>query len=352
MKNKYGIIPALLCVSLLIAFGCGDTNSSAAEPRAIWRFAVIGDTQGGNRDAKNKSCVNDEILGLIAADVAAERPEFVLVTGDLVNGWFRNGGTDYSTQYAGWKRAMKPVYGAGVKIYAVRGNHDSGPERLALPPLPAHLEPRSESLIMLEKEYRKAMIEPYSPQNGPEKEKGLSYSFIHNNARIIALDQYTRGQHTINQEWLDRQLSDHTQLHLFVFGHEPAFEANHRDNLSFFPERRDRFWDGIGKAGGRIYFCGHDHFYNRALIADHSGNPLRQIIAGTGGGKLKKWPGSYKENKRVKGEYHNSDHYGYILATIDGLKVKIEWRAIVDASHRTWRVLDTFSYSAAPVKTQ
>lgn len=352
MKNGRRIFAGLLLLSLLIAFGCGDAHSAATEIQAIWKFAVIGDTQGGNREAKNKSCVNDEIVGMIAADIASENPELVLVSGDLVNGWFRNGGTDYATQYANWKRAMSPVYAAGIRIYAVRGNHDSGPERLALPPLPAHLEPAPESLIMLEKAYRKAMIESHIPRNGPEKEKGLTYCFVHRNALIVALDQYTDGQHRINQEWLDRQLSSHTRTHLFVFGHEPAFEANHRDNLSFYPERRDRFWDGIGKAGGRIYFCGHDHFYNRALIADRGGNPVRQIIAGTGGGRLKKWSGGYKESKRVKSEYHNGEYHGYILATIDGPKVRIEWRAIADASNRKWQVFDIFSYSAAPVKAR
>ncbi len=352
MKNRRRIFIGLLLLSLLIAFGCGDAHSAAAEVSAIWKFAVISDTQGDNSEKDNKTCINDEILGSIAADIVSEKPELVLVAGDLVNGWFRNGGTDFATQYANWKRAMKPVYGAGIKIYAVRGNHDSGPERLALPPLPAHLEPEPGSLIMQEREYKKAMIESYTPQNGPEKEKGLSYSFVFKNACFVALDQYATGQHAINQEWFDRQLSNHTRTHLFVFGHEPAFEANHRDNLSFYPERRDRFWNGIGKAGGRIYFCGHDHFYNRALIADHSGNPVRQIIAGTGGGRLRKWSGSYKESKRVKGEYHNSDFHGYILVTIDGPKVKIEWRALVDASIREWRVLDTFSYSTAPPISQ
>lgn len=350
MKNGRRFFTGLLLLSLPIAFGCGDAHGAATETQAIWKFAVIGDTQGDNRKENYKSCINDEVLGSIAADVASQKPEFVLDTGDLVNGWFRNGGTDYATQYANWKRAMSPVYAAGIKIYAVRGNHDSGPERLALAPLPAHLEPAPGSLIMLEKAYRKAMVGPHVPRNGPEKEKGLTYCFVHRNALIVALDQYTDGQHRIDQEWLDRQLSNHTRTHLFVFGHEPAFEANHSDNLSFYPERRDRFWDDIGKAGGRIYFCGHDHFYNRALIADRNRNPLRQIIAGTGGGRLKKWAGRYKERKRVQGEYHSDDHHGYILVSVDGPCVRLEWRAIVDAALGAWRVLDNFTYTTTSAR--
>ncbi len=346
MKNKSRIPPSLLCLSLLLISVYGNTNNAAAGQDTIWKFAVISDTQGDNRIANDRTCINEKILSSIAADIAAEKPDLVLVSGDLVNGWIKNGGTDYAFQYANWKKAMKPVSSMGIPILAVRGNHDSGPERLALPPLPQHLEPRPGSLIRLEQEYKKAIIGSYIPRNGPEKEKGLTYAYVHKNACVIALDQYSGGQHRVNQEWLDRQLSRNTQVHLFVFGHEPAFEANHKDNLSFYPDRRDRFWDSIGKAGGRIYFCGHDHFYNRALIPDGNGNPLRQIIGGTGGGRLRKWSGFFKERGRAKCEYYNNDHHGYILVTIDGPMVKVEWKAIVDISARKWRVLDTFTYSA------
>jgi len=351
MKSKYRII-ALLCLSFFITIDLTGTNRIAAEQHTVWKFAVIGDTQGDNSEQKNSSCINDQILNSSAADIAAERPDIVLVSGDLVNGWFRNGGTGFALQYANWKKAMKPVFSTGIKVFAVRGNHDSGPERVVLPPLPSHFEPLPGSLALLEKEYKNAVIGKYIPINGPEKEKGLTYSFVHKNACIIGLDQYAGEQHKVSQEWLDQQLSKNTQNHLFIFGHEPAFEAGHRDNLSFYPEQRNRFWDSIGKAGGKIYFCGHDHFYNRALIYDSNGNPVWQIIGAPAGGKLRKWSGTYKESGRVKCEYYNSDYHGYILVTVDGTKVKVEWRALTDASTNKWQVLDTFTCSAGLVPAQ
>jgi hypothetical protein len=87
--------------------------------------------------------------------------------------------------------------------------------------------------------------------------------------------------------------------HLFVFGHEPAFGTDYPDNLSFYKTKRDMFWNSIGKGGGRVYFCGHEHFYNRSLIKDSHGNRIWQIINGTGGGKLQRWSGNYME----KGKY-------------------------------------------------
>lgn len=343
MKNICRI--SILFIYLLLTF-TGACSSSGNNPKGDlpeWRFAVISDTQGGRDDP---SCINTPIVCAIAVDIVKAKAEFVLVSGDLVNGWFRNGGTGYAGQYANWKRALGPVFSAGIRVFAVRGNHDSGPERYVLPPLPEKFEPGEEALARLEKEFKNAVIQSYTPMNGPANEKGLTYSFVYRNALIIGLDQYTGGQHRVNQAWLDGQLKGKMALHLFVFGHEPAFEANHRDNLSFYADSRDLFWDSIGRAGGRIYFCGHDHFYNRAAVPDSNGNSIWQIIQGTGGGKLRDWSGIYTGNKNVRLEYYNNKYHGYVLVNVKGKLVEVEWRALVDPGEGAWQSLDKFSYTA------
>ncbi len=334
----------LLLLPFLVPTDIDAANRLGNHP-AAWKFAVVSDTQGNNKEGENGSCINDEIVRAIAEDIARERPDFVLVSGDLVNGWFRNGGVDFADQYASWQEAMGPVYRGRIRIYPIRGNHDSGPERLVLSPLPAKYEPQPGALERLEQAYKKAF--PKVPQNGPRNEKGLTYSFGHKNAFIIGLDQYTAGQHKINQAWLDGQLAKAGKRHIFVYGHEPAFEAGHEDNLSFFPRERNLFWDSLGRAGARAYFCGHDHFYNRASISDSQGHEIRQVIAGTGGGAPKSWSGSYKD-KRVKGEYYDAEHRGYLLITIEGSRAIISWKAIVSENGAvTWKVLDSFAYDIA-----
>jgi hypothetical protein len=332
---------------LLSFFGpaCMDRAAPLQENPTLWKFAVISDTQGDNKESANKSGVNDAVVRAVAEDLVREHPDFVLVSGDLVNGWFKNGGTDYTVQYANWKDAMRAVYQAGIRISPVRGNHDDGPERLALPPLPAQLEPPPGAPERLKKAFRAAFPEPDIPGNGPSGEEGLTYSFVHKNALIVGLDLYTGGQHKVNQDWLDRQLAGNRTPHVFVYGHEPAFETNHKDNLGFFPKERNLFWDSIGKAGARIYVCGHDHFYNRALIPDEAGNEIRQIIAGTSGGTLKTWAGAYAD-PRVKGEYHDGDHHGYILVTVEEKKVTLKWKGFSKTDVPVvWNVLDSFSYT-------
>lgn len=342
-KHKFFLIWLLLTLPLL--YGCIH-EQRAQERSAPWRFVLISDTQGDNRESVGKSCINDRILQTIAEDIVKEDPDFVLVAGDLVNGWFRNGGTDYPSQFANWKSSMKPVYQAGIPVFPIRGNHESGPDRLVLPPLPAHLEPPPETPALLKQAFRNAFSETYIPQNGPEGEEGLTYSFIRKNALIIGLDQYGSHPHKVNRYWLDRELAGNRKPHVFIYGHEPAFEVRHRDCLAFYPEDRDAFWDSIGGAGGRVYFCGHDHLYNRAVIQDKTGNPIRQVIAGTGGGYLVPWSGKYKESERVKGEYSVVDHYGYILVTVEEMKVTIAWKALLNEERaKTWKILDSFSYT-------
>ena len=315
-----------------------------------WTFAVVSDTQGG-RGFRNTSglAINKPVVEQIAADIVKLNPDLVIVAGDLVNGWVMHSTMEYNKQYAQWKETMKPVYDAGIRVYPIRGNHDDGPERLALKPLPADREPPKDSRAKIRAAFLNAFKEySYIPSNGPNGEARLEYSFEHKNAFFIGMDMYNDngGQHRINLDWVTKQLSKNTKPHVFVYGHEPAFEAIHKDNLSYYPEERDKFWDILGASNGRIYFCGHDHMYNRALIKDSAGNELRQIIAATGGGGLRQWDGTYK-NPKVKGEFHNQDYHGYVIVTVTEDKAQVQWKALTNIEKGSWKIKDSFSYKVA-----
>lgn len=337
----------VLILLLFIILGNGYSHDSKSQGYPVpWKFAVISDTQGEKSTMAFYPGINEPIIRAIARDIAAERPDFVLVAGDLVNGWIWNNNTSFATQYANWRSAMEPVYSAGIHVFPIRGNHDVGPERVVLPPLPARLEPAPGALALLEKTFKESFKEPYIPLNGPKGEEGFTFSFSHKNAFIVGLDVCGSRQHKVDQGWLNRQLAGNRNPHVFVYAHEPAFQVRHRDCLAFYKEDRDTFWDTLGKNGSRVYFCGHDHLYNRAVIADLAGNEIRQIVVGTGGGRLVQWSGTYGENTRIKGEYSNSGYHGYILVTIDGLKATVVWKALVmQGKENTWRVLDSFSYT-------
>ncbi|HII07578.1 MAG TPA: hypothetical protein HA349_09790 [Methanotrichaceae archaeon] len=311
-----------------------DTSDSGGA--GSWTFAVVCDTRGDNKNTTGKSGINDVIVELIAKSVADEKCDLVIFPGDMANGWSKNGSTTYAEQFENWKRAMGPVYEAGIKVYSVKGNHENGP-------LPSRTYPYNPiPYPALKEAYLEAFegnLSEYGlKDSGPEGEEYLTYSFEHENALFIGLDQYVRP-HRVNQAWLDEQLANNSKPYVFVFGHEPAFEVNHPDCLAVYTNDRNAFWDSISKAGCRMYFCGHDHFYNRARIQNESGAgiEIQQVLAGSCGAPFPSpsWDGSYNDSS-VELEYFNDKDYGYVLVTVYEDHVDAEWRAL------TWTPEDEF----------
>lgn len=309
MTNKKTLQPVLAIVfSIAVLLITGCTLSS-------WQFAVTGDSRGSDNG------VNTAILGEIANDIAKKKVDFVLFTGDLVSGAANQ--QQLESQFNTWKKTMYPVYHKGIDVYPVRGNHDAG------------------SIEAWDKDFG------YLPDNGPNEEKNLTYSVIHKNALIIGLDEYVKRSR-INQAWLDSRLAVDTKPHLFIFGHEPAFRVGHEDCLDNYPAARNRFIGGIEKAGGRIYFTGHDHFYDH-LKADNDGNPdndIHQYILGTAGAPLYEFDGTKKGNNsnyKITRLAHVKKN-GYILGRIDGPKVTLTWMERI--SKGKFKAKGTWSYTA------
>lgn len=301
-------------ISLLAVYEIGtfSLNLNKEEP---WTFAVLGDTRSDG-EAGNTG-VNDVVVKAMAEAIVKDDCDFVLVPGDLINGYSEDN-SSVEKQFDNWKTSMSPIYNAGIKVYTVRGNHERN--------LTAYIQAFGAD----------------NPDDGPKDEKDLTYSFTHNNAFIIGIDEYVKP-HKVNQKWVDSQLKNNSQQHIFVFGHEPAFRVKHKDCLEVYPENRDDFWDSVGNAGCRVYFCGHDHFYDRASIQDDSGNKVYQIIVGSGGAPLSDWDFSEsKKNSKFEPKYHNQGDYGYSLVTVDGDKVNIEWKAWNGSGDPTWVTKDGF----------
>ena len=319
-KRSLKLVWISLVLVLLFSAACEEAMLRRGGPQASWQFIITGDS----RSEDENNGVNVRILGELAAEIAKQNVDFVLFPGDLVEG-FEDPETMQS-QFETWLKVMKPVYDAGIGGYPIRGNHDVG-------------EPEGTSA------WNKFF--GYLPDNGPQGEKNLTYSFTHNNALIIGVDQYIK-KNRVNQTWLDEQLAANTKPHIFVFGHEPAFQADHEDCLDDYPDARDRFWASIAKAGGRTYFCGHDHFYNHAAV-DDDGNPandVHQYIVGTAGAPLYRWSPPYdgdNSDYTVQNIHHARKH-GYVLVEIDGLNATLTWMQRTGPGK--YQPKETFSYTA------
>lgn len=301
----------------LVSFSANDAQSAA------WRFIAVGDTRGP--DSSNP--INSLIVGELANEIVRQGAAFVVVPGDLVQ-------SGSAANFQAWKSAMSPVYMAGIPVFPVLGNHDANDASAFIQTFGAEL-----------------------PDNGPVGEVNRTYAFSHDNVLVLALDTYVNlGR--VNQAWINSVLQQNTLPHVFAFGHMPAFKANHTDCLDDYPTERDTFWTGLGTAGARVYFCGHDHFYDHARVEDGDGNPnndVHQLIVGGGGAPLYT---SYVYNGANTiwspvNVYHENQ-YGYALVEIDGGTARVTYfhrtgEAAYVASNDIWTF--TVGGSAPPTPT-
>jgi hypothetical protein len=304
------LLLSLLCISLGL-FPC--TALSAAP---VWSFVVMGDTRDATTDTLTGISPD---LPRLAAAVAAEKPDLVIHTGDLANGYFTTGNSPmhgrYREMFRNWKAAMKPLHDyatdRGVPVYLVRGNHEDGK-------------------YTTERDLKKAYDDEFAllmPQNGPAAEKGLTYGVRHKGARFIALDAYHETRFKVirgyvNQQWLDGYLARDRTPFTFAFSHTPAYRVGDYHE-SPFPDlyshagRRDDVWKSLKRGGTVAYFCGHIHFYCRGTV-----NGIEQVVVGNGGADTVSFDGK-KADPAIAMHYPTSAmaatdiKTGYLVMTVD-----------------------------------
>lgn len=329
-----------LCVIIILS----AVLPSAWTDEPPWRFAVLSDTQGS---LEGDSGVGP-YLNVIAKAIAAEDPpvDFVLVNGDLISGGANHsdGKPDISTMFQTWFTDMAPVYDAGIKVYPVRGNHETYTLPFGLPE--NDTKPWLDAFAKFD----------YIPSNGPADATRLIYSFQHKNALVIGLDFYIQNAFypTIPQAWIDEQLAANKLPHVLVCAHLPIVQANMQSVVAEDDSilEADTFFDSLVNAGCKIYFCGHDHFHNRAVLT-RDGKHLCQYICGTGGGRHYPWYENGFSTAWSKCDitaqlaYYDTDHFGYTLVTVtDDKSFSTEWKVLVNGSSSPDCIsLDPFSYN-------
>jgi hypothetical protein len=285
--------------------------------------------------------INKKITAEIVRAVLDERAQMMLWTGDLANVNEKKPETLRSELIA-WRSMMQPLYDHGVVVLPVRGNHEV---RYYTENGPVDGEPIREGAQI----WNEVFSGQYAlPDNGPANEKNISFYCTRGSVLVVGLDQFQNHPHSVDQEWLDQTLKDNQRPFIFVFGHEPAFTAGyHTDNLGMNPGNRNLMWESLIKAGARVYFCGHDHFYDHMKImrtSADSGPEMHQLTAGTAGAPFydsnvqetyPEWKLSHVAHKKT---------YGYILITINRKKATIAFKERLSPGE--YRTFDSFSYVA------
>jgi len=306
--------------------GCVSYSGGPATS-ASFRFAVTDDSRStGGESARYRNGVSTVVLGAIAKDVTEQRVDFLLFPGDMVLGR-TNDTALLGAMFDEWQTTMAPVYQAGIPIYTTRGNHEYN----AL--LKGKRNPEDPS--------RKPYLAHFPmPKNGPMGEEGLTYSFSHKNAKIIAFDNYAGRTETFDSTdfargsnkgqmmnpWVLDQVNTSTAGVTFVMAHEMlAPSASHSDCMANDPYSRDLLVHALGTHHG-AYFSGHDHLYLRGVVTNAEGDTVPSLVVGTAGAPQYDYrpfdaaANGYEGLTRIKGQKvigsKEDPVFGYLLVTV------------------------------------
>jgi serine/threonine-protein phosphatase CPPED1 len=199
-------------------------------------FIQMSDTQFGMFTANKDFAHETANMEFAIATANRLKPQFVIVTGDLINA-----GSD-AAQAAEYKRIAAKLDPA-IKLYSVAGNHDVGNE------------PTKETLAR------------YRERFGPDY-----YTFRAGEIEGIVLDSnLEKGAQNVPEEaakmeaWLKTQLAEAQRAgvkQIIVFQHIPFFlkEANEEDQYFNIPKDvRARYLAMLHQYGVKQVFAGHLH---------------------------------------------------------------------------------------------
>ena len=292
------------------------------------RFVVTGDDRWNTsapRAGLDENGVNVTGLRRLVTAIVGEKPDALLFNGDLVGG----GDTDEAeaSQFDTWLATMKPVYDAGIKVLAARGNHEM------------HC-PHPDDV------WRKAIGGPFAnPQNGPKGEEDMTYAYTLKNCLFLSLDQFQTKELAVNQGWLDSVMKSPHAPHVFAFAHKMAFfSGNHTDGMNTVPAARDAMIRSLAAGGAKAVFFGHDHLYDHSAASLPDGVSVHQFVVGTAGAPFVKGKTltTSDGNWTLTRIAHVEQALGYLVVDVDGRKVTIVYKR--EKSPGAFETADTFQY--------
>ncbi|GEM_PF-2680604 len=312
------------CVALallLTAGGCAptltleDLRASASPPARLTpappdtlAFVVYGDNRL-SRDRADRASDSDrrQRRRAVTSAISAERPDFVLHTGDLVE----KGGDEslWTLFQEDTAPLLRPRF-----LYPAAGNHD----------------------------YRGGLSRTYFDLFGETIQDAKSYAFRCGPACVIVLDSTSKpapaSQDTsgVHARWFRERLREADQSHfLFVVLHHPPFSTGrgrvarilfdrHAGHAPRPQERllREMLADHLARRRARdprartLVFSGHSHFYEHYIYRD-----LDFVVTG-GGGAPSHTPSETPPPHRVAA--YRGDHYVRVVVTGDSLDILLK----------------------------
>ncbi len=308
-----------------------------------WNFAYIADHRAASGMLPG---VNTTIVAKIAEDIATNQIELVLIGGDLIIGEYGNV-EQVMEQYSNFLSAISAVTSAGIPIYPVPGNHEFKCQTNH--PTLSQYEIATTAW---------ANVFGFLPANGPNDDKLMTYSFEYKNALFLGLNEWngydTSAYKGVDTNWLALQLNASTQTHIFAFGHNPMTMVTGASNEN----NRNVFWNLLGKAGCRIYFCGHKHYRARTLTKtpDSRGNLIIELTDGAGGAPLvsSEQPPFPDPNDILETNiFYDHTHFGYTIVSVSNNAFTCRWRYLTSTNEDAeWATTDEFTINPDYTQTK
>ncbi len=265
MKRASAAVPALFFIGILGSACCSTPppipdGLRFEHPRTTGRFIIYGDTRASVpfEWVKRETDYSSE-RGQITVQIVAEKPEFIVHTGDLV------GRGSSNTAWAKWDNDMKAVGDSRIVMYAAFGNHeywyDSGEASTLFALRFPHLQGRH--------------------WYGLRYDRVLLVILDSNFDSMKSTDR-TAEQNAARQDaWLDRALaeaeSDASITTVILCAHHAPYtnSTTHEPDA----ESQRRFVGRAKKCSKyRAYVAGHVHNYERFVI-----DGVQYVVAGGGG---------------------------------------------------------------------
>ena len=185
----------LFYLLIIVILGSCASQSTQREKNQSVTFVSFPDFF--NFDVPNPWPRWDNAVDFFLDKVKEEHPDFVLITGDLVNGhWWDSPecieqmGTLY---YSSWKRRMEKH---GLTYYTAIGDHELGDD-----PWPVE---KAKLVPSFEKTYNDMM---QMPQNGPENKKGLAYYVRKGDLLLVTVETFEQVGDTLLSDVRGEQLN-------------------------------------------------------------------------------------------------------------------------------------------------
>jgi hypothetical protein len=258
MRDLAAVGAALLVLIVVTALSAGGGSGEPSAPDGAWTFVSIPDFL--NADIAADDADWEPVLDYVLDEIEGEQPDFVVVPGDLVMGWWSTDPETIAEQgrafYGDWRERFEA---RDLVYYPVVGDHEIGDN-----PWPAE---KARAVPA----YKQALRDNLDvPGGGPEGGDTIAYTVQHKNLRLVALDVFEAAGDQVRVgvtgeqlEWARSSLSERAPgEHLIVAGHVPILasaRSRGSSRIRMSGGAGTPIWDAISEARADLYIAGEMH---------------------------------------------------------------------------------------------